>query len=320
LPVASLVAGKIVDVRVDEGARVKKGSVVALVDDLGPRAAASEAAAGVARARAAKAEADASLARTKKLEAEGIVSKADLDAAQARADAAASDLSAQEAAQGFASGTLGRVEVRTAFDGVVTKVWRGAGALVDGTAATPIVQMAADAALEFVGDATERDLDLLAIGEASEIVLASSATSFAGEVISLPRGVDPKTGLGTVRVLLSPPEAPRGSPTGFDDVRIGAFGHARIHAKPLAAVVSIPREALRGAVLDGAEVAVCEDGKTTLRSIGVGYRDARRVEVTSGLAVGERVAVGDVLGLGEGTSIVETERWAKPASSEGTEP
>jgi HlyD family secretion protein len=323
LPVASLVAGKIVEVRVEEGARIKKGAVIALVDDLAPRAAASEAAAGVARARAAKTEADATLERTKKLVAEGISSRADLEVAQSHADSAASDLAAEEAAQNLASGTLGRVELRSAFDGVITKVWRGAGALVDGTAATPIVEMAADGALEFVADATERDLDLIALGEKADVVLASSATAFLGDVISIPRGVDSKTGLGSVRVLLTPTPGPSGGiadAAPFDEVRIGAFGHGRIHAKGLLSTLSVPRAALRGAILDGGEVAICDHGKSAIRHITIGYRDADRVEVLSGLSPGERVAVGDVLGLGDGTSITETEPSAAPAVSGADKP
>ena len=308
LPVESLIAGYVVEVRVTEGASVKKGAVVAIVDDLAPRSAATQAQAAVARSIAVKAQTGAALERAKKLQTEGIISKADLDVAQANDDAAKSDLAAQEAAQGLATGTLTRVEVRSSFDGIVTKILRGAGAVVDGVNGanpTPILEIEADNALEFTGDATERDLDLLAAGESADVTLSSSAAALRGEVIAVPRDLDTKSGLGTVRIVLVPP-----ANRAFDGVRIGAFGHARIHGRTIADAVSIPRAALRGAVLDGAEVAVCDGAKASVRKITVGYRDNDRVEVTSGLKAGERVAIGDVLGLTDGTSIAPAEASA----------
>lgn len=307
LPVASLVAGKLLEVKVEEGARVKQGTVIATVDDLGPRAAVGEARAGLARARSTKAEADAALARAKTLQAAGITSKADLDAALARADAAAADVAAQEAASGLASGTLGRVEVRSTFDGVVTKVWRGAGAVVDGTAGTPIVEIAADARLEFVADATEPELGLLAMENEASVEL-SSGPSVDGRVVALSRALDPKTGLGSVRIAL---EAKPSLPA----VRIGAFGKAKVRASSLPDALSIPRAAMRGAVLDGADVAKCVDGKTALAHVTIGYRDESRVQVLSGLLSTDRVAVGDVLGLADGTPITEDSAAAAPSAS-----
>lgn len=296
LPVASLVAGKILEVKVEEGARVKPGTVVAIVDDLGPRAAVGEARAALARAKSAAAEADAALARAKTLHAAGLISKADLDAAAAKAEAAAADVAAQEAASGLASGTLGRVEVRSTFEGLVTKVFRGPGAVVDGTATTPIVEVAADARLEIVAEATEPELALVAEGDPAEADLQGHVVR--GSVYALARTLDPKTGLGTARIAVDPS-------TEASSLRIGAFGKVRVTAKPLPSVLSIPRAALRGAVLDGADVAKCVDHKIALAHVRVGYRDEVRVEVLSGLEKGDRVAIGDVLGLSEGTPVEE---------------
>ncbi len=321
LPVEPLVAGYIVEIDVVEGARVKKGALIATVDDLAPKSAAAEAQAAVARSRASKVQADAALERVKKLENLGISSKADLETAQATADAAKGDVAAQEASLGLAAGTLHRVEVRSMFDGVVTKVLRGPGALVDGVDGnnpTPIVELAADGVLEFVGDATERELDILAVGAPADVTLASSAAVLHGEVVSIARGLDPKTGLGAVRIALVPPEG------GFDAVRIGAFSGAHVHAKPVASTVAIPRAALRGSALDGAEVGVCDKGKIALRKVRIGYRDADRVEVREGIDAGDHVAIGDMLGLADGTSIEEVAPFASaiapPASASGPAP
>ena len=298
LPVASLVVGKILEVKVEEGTRVKQGAIIAIVDDLGPRAAALQARAGLARAKSSEAEAEAALNRAKTLQSAGIMSKGDLDTAAARATAAAA---------GLASGTLGRVEVRSTFDGVVTKIWRGAGAVVDGTAGTPIVQVAAYAHLEFVAEVTEPELAILEEGDDAAVELGGRVAK--GKVAALSYALDPKTGLGTARIALN-------SSVDASQVRIGAFGRGRIQARSLAQALSIPRAAMRGAILDGADVAKCVGGKVTLVHVAIGYRDETRLQVLSGLETGDRVATGDVLGLGEGTSIVETSAEPAPSSTE----
>ena len=307
LPVASLVVGKILEVKVEEGTRVKQGAIIAIVDDLGPRAAALQARAGLARAKSSEAEAEAALNRAKTLQSAGIMSKGDLDTAAARATAAAADVAAEAAAAGLASGTLGRVEVRSTFDGVVTKIWRGAGAVVDGTAGTPIVQVAAYAHLEFVAEVTEPELAILEEGDDAAVELGGRVAK--GKVAALSYALDPKTGLGTARIALN-------SSVDASQVRIGAFGRGRIQARSLAQALSIPRAAMRGAILDGADVAKCVGGKVTLVHVAIGYRDETRLQVLSGLETGDRVATGDVLGLGEGTSIVETSAEPAPSSTE----
>ena len=325
LPVASQVAGRVLEIRVKEGQRVTRGALVAIVDDLGPRAAATQADAAVARSRSAEAAAIAALERTKDLAAKGIAARRDVEDAIARADAARAGVEADVAALRFASGTLRRVDVLSTFDGVVTKVWRGAGALVDGSAATPIIQLASVGTVEFVADVTERDLALVKEGQKASIALASGGDVFAGTVLARSRSVDPATGLGVVRLQIDGPAEPApeheteradgggargapGKPSGaFERPVLGAYGKAIVLLDRRDAVLSIPSSALRGAVADGAEIAICGAIKTTIRAVKVGFRDAARVEVLEGLKDSEEVAIDHVLGLEDGTRIVRAE-------------
>src|SRR5204862_377522 len=74
-------------------------------------------------------------------------------------------------------------------------------------------------------------------------------------------------------------------------VPIGTYGRVSIVTRHRDAVPTLPAAALRGAVLDGAEVVVCKDGKADVRTAKVGYRDDRRFEILDGVAPGERVAI-----------------------------
>jgi RND family efflux transporter MFP subunit len=296
LPLASQVAGRIVEISVHEGQRVKSGDVVASVDDLASRDAVRQAEAALAQARAAELNANATLERTQALVNRGIAARQELDDASAKAETEKQSAVSGAAALALARRTLGRVQVRAAFGGVVTRVWRGAGALVDGTAATPIAQVAASTGAEFVADVTERDLARITSGRPAFVQLVPGAPQLAGSVRAVSSALDLATGLGFVRISLTdtPPSLP-----------MGTQGRASIVTAHRDSVLLIPIEALRGAVADGAEVVLCTATGASVRSVSVGYRDDHRFEVVSGLSADDKVAVDHVLGLETGTPLVE---------------
>lgn len=296
LPVASQVAGRLVEVSVHEGQHIATGDVVASVDDVASRDAVRQTEATLAQSRAAEANSNATLERVKALVARGIAARQELDDAEARAENERQAVASATAATHLAQRTLGRVQVRATFPGVVTRLWRGPGALVDGTAATPIVQVAASASAEFVAAATERELAQAESGQPAQVRLESTPQDLTAQVRIRSSSLDPTTGLGTIRMTLSSSPA---------TLVMGAYGRATITTRHRDAVLTIPSEALRGAVSDGAEVVVCKDGKAELRRIRVGYRDAKHLEVADGLSAGDRVAVDHVLGLDTGTPIAE---------------
>jgi RND family efflux transporter MFP subunit len=295
LPLASQVAGRVVEVLVHEGQRVQAGDVVASVDDLASRDAVRQADAALAQASAAELNANATLGRTQALVTRGIAARQELDDATAKAETEKQAVASARAALDLARRTLGRVQVRVAFGGLVTRVWRGPGALVDGTAATPIAQIAAAAGAEFLADAIESDLSRISAGNPAEIRLESRAAPLHGAVSAVSSALDSSTGIGSIRIRLADaPQAPL----------MGAHGRVTIVTKHRDSVPLLPVEALRGAVADGAEVVVCADDAATVRVVQVGYRDDHRFEVVAGLAANEKVAVDHVLGLETGTLLV----------------
>jgi RND family efflux transporter MFP subunit len=295
LPLASQVAGRIVDVLVHEGQHVQTGDVAADVDDLASRDAVRQAEAALAQARAAELNANATLERTQALVTRGIAARQELDDATAKAETDKQSVVAAVAALDLSRRTLGRVQVRVAFGGVVTRVWRGAGAIVDGTAATPIAQIAAASGAEFVADATEHDLARVVSGRAARVQLAPGVPELTGTVRAVSSALDPSTGLGLVRVSLAQ------TPGTF---LMGAQGRVAIAIQHRESVLLLPTAALRGAVADGAEIVLCTPKGASVRSVQVGYRDDQRFEVTQGLAADEKVAIDHVLGLDTGTQLV----------------
>lgn len=296
LPVASQVVGRVVRVSVHEGQRIANGDLVATVDDAPSRDALRQAEAAVVQAKASETNAVTTLDRTRALVDRKIAAKQELEDAVARADSAHAAVSAAAAASDLARRTLGRVYVRSSFSGVVTRVWRGAGAIVDGTAATPIVQLAATSGVEFVADATESELAAIKEGQAVTGTLVSGGDEFTGTVRARSSALDPTTGLGTVRIALAVPSV---------RAAIGSFGRVVIATEHRDVALVLPATSLRGSVADGAEVVICKEGKAALRTVKVGWRDDERFEVLSGIKADEEVAVDHVLGLDNDTPITE---------------
>jgi len=236
------------------------------------------------------------LQRTQALVTRGIAARQELDDATAKAETEKQSVASSQAALDLARRTLGRVQVRVAFGGVVTRVWRGPGAIVDGTAATPIAQVAAASGAEFVADATERDLVRIESGCQARVLLAPGAPSLNGSVRAVSSALEATTGLGVVRVSLTDTPA---------TLLMGAQGRVTVVTRHRDSVLLLPAEALRGAVADGAEVVVCTPEGASVRPVQVGYRDDHQFEVVSGLDASDKVAVDHVLGLETGTALVQ---------------
>lgn len=295
LPVASQVAGRIDAVEVHEGDHVVAGAVIASVDGSTSRDALRQADANVAEARAAQGNATATLDRTRQLVDRGIAAKQELDDAVAKAAQARAAVAAASAASDLARRTLGRVQVRSTFDGVVTRVWRGVGALVDGTAATPIVQLSATALAELDADATERQIIGIEAGQVATVTLASGGAPLGATVRARATALDPATGLGLVRLDVDAKQT----------LMLGAFATASVVLAKRDGVLVVPATAMRGPVADGAELVVCKDGKADVRTVKVGWRDDARVEIIDGLADTEKVVTDRALGLEAGAPIIE---------------
>ena len=296
LAIASQVPGRVVEVLVHEGQRVARGDVVARVDDIGMKEASLQANALLAQARAEERNAKVTAERTRELVQRGIAPKQELDDAETRVETAHAAVASAAAGAQLARSTLHRVDVRSVVNGEVTKVWLGPGALVDGSDGTPIARIAAEVSVDFVAVGTERELKNVREGQVAEVVLADGTARLEGVIRPRVQVFDPATGLGSVRIAVA---SPSGAPP------LGSFGRVRIVTAQREGVATIPVSALRGAVSDGAEVAVCDKDHAALRAIRVGWREEERIEILSGMQDGERVAIDHVLGLDDGSPIRE---------------
>ena len=122
-------SGRIAELRVKAGDRVKAGQVLAVIDDRATQAGVAQAQAGVAQAQAALSNAQASYERTRDLRAQGFVAQAALDAAQSQFKGAQATLAAARAGQTQSSLAQGFTRLTAPYDGWVLQTHAEAGSL-----------------------------------------------------------------------------------------------------------------------------------------------------------------------------------------------
>jgi RND family efflux transporter MFP subunit len=285
------VDGVLAEVTVRLGERVSRGQVLArvgpsILDD------AQQAAGAAEQSAAADAEAKRRAAtRTRTLAQRGVVSGEQAETDEAAATAAEAALSQARATRALATRRKAWAELKAPFDGVVLRVLRQAGEPVDGTATTPVIEIAAEQPVQVALDATAAVLARLSEGQAAEIVVdTSAATPIPARVSGVARSVDAATGTGPVRLDPS---------TADPSLLLGRVVEARIAVSAHAGVLFVPAQALRGGADGVVEAVVVKDHKSHVVAVVPGIHDGDRVEVASGLSEGDAIVIDDPVGLGD---------------------
>jgi RND family efflux transporter MFP subunit len=200
--VSSKITGRLVYLGVEEGSRVRKGEIVARLENEDAVAARNRASANVNAAKASLEQAVAelddavlNLSRMQKLSEKGSVAKSEYDAADTRLKRAKASVSAQKAAISAGEAALKETEVvleysnmRAPFDAVVLTKNADIGDIVTplGAAANAkaaVVDIADMESLQVEVDVSESNIDLVKKGQPCEIRLdALQDSRFRGSV------------------------------------------------------------------------------------------------------------------------------------------
>jgi len=277
--VAPRTMARILDVRVTLGQLVRRGDVVATLDDRDARARTDQARAAVAAARAQSSQADADLVRARTLFGKQATTRQDLDAAEARAAAARAGLARATDGLAEAQVALGDNVVRAPFDGVVGSRLADPGDMA--APGRPIVVLHDPASLRVEADVPERCSPGLAIGSEWPVRLrdAHGDTTVQARIEEIAPVADPRS--RTVRAKAHVDPAP--------GLRPGAFAVVSIPCGRHDAMLVPPAAVRRTGQLEN--VLVATPGGARQRSVRTGKTYGDRVEVLSGLSAGETIVV-----------------------------
>ena len=294
--IAPQVSGRLASVDVREGDAVKSGQVVAHIDSATLSDAVLQADAALDRAKAERKNAETTLARAQRVFERGISAQQEVDDATARAAAARAAEADAEAASHQSHRQLERAQVRAPIAGVAVRVFRKSGELVDGTPATPVVEVADPSRLELVADAPVQEVMRLKRGDAATVTFpAAPGLTLKASVVVVAPSVDRATGLGVVRLELelSTGRAPP----------LGTYGQAHIEAGGTRESTWAPADALRNVLGVEGEVVTCgPDGHAHVVRVEPGAR-AEGLVAVRGVDAGVPVVVEGLLGLSEGDAI-----------------
>lgn len=293
--------GRITAVLVEAGDHVRRGQVLARLDQSVLLPQLDRLSASLEEARAQAALSLAEYGRAQGVEAAGALSKEEIERRRATSatDEARVKVAAAQLAE--AEARLSRSEVRAPADGIVLT----REAEVGQTAAPgspPLFRLARGGEIEMRGQIAEQDLPKLSVDQPVAVHLTGVAEPFTGKVRLLGAVIDPQTRLGEVRVAL-PPD-PR--------LRPGAFARGE-------AIVGESRRPIlpKSAVLfDGPQayvMVVNASGIVERRPVKIGQANAEGIVIVDGLSGDERIVTMAAGFLRDGERVeVATARTATP--------
>jgi RND family efflux transporter MFP subunit len=302
-----LVAGRLAQVLVGEGDRVRAGQTLARLDPTPLRDALAQAEAQLAQARAQESNARGKLDRAQKAFSAGVAAGQEVDDAKLGDASAAAAVRTAQAAVSTARNQLSRSELSVNFAGVVAHVFAAPGEAVD--PAKPIIEVADTSRLELRAPLAPRVAALVKPGQPAKLLVDGlPGVVTAAKVLAVAPVVDASTGTALVRIRVENRDF---------SLKGGSFAHARIEAGVHANVLRVPREALvRGE--DGSAVEIVDSGKARRQPVEVGYEDDKFAEIVSGLKGDEQVILQGAYALPDGTPVTATAAAEKSENGAAT--
>jgi HlyD family secretion protein len=193
--------GRVTAVLVETGDKVKRGQVLARVDQSVLRPQVARLVASLEEARAQAALSAAEFERAQGVSAAGALSKEEIERRRAASitDEARVKVAAAQLAE--AEARLGRSEVRAPEDGLVLTRTAEVGQNAS-PGGEPLFRLARNAEIEMRGRIAEQDLAALATGQTAEVFVTGISRPFIGTVRLLGSVIDPETRLGEIRISL----------------------------------------------------------------------------------------------------------------------
>jgi RND family efflux transporter MFP subunit len=288
---ASQMMGNIVEIRVHEGDHIRRGQVLAVIDDSQPRATLDRTTAAdlAAQQQLVAAESDLALAqstlkRYQNLYERKSVSPQEFDEVKARQQAALARRNMAEAGEAQAKAALTQARtsleytrIRAPFDGVIAEQKTDPGTLA--SPGMPIFTIEDVRRYRLEATVNEGDLRDLRTGQPVLVMIdALDNADLKGHIVEIVPAADPASRTFLVKIELAPDTR----------LRSGLFGRAQFSRGERQALL-IPRSAVieRGQlqgifVLDQNRVA-------SLRYITLGKSSGSDIEVLAGLQNGEHV-------------------------------
>lgn len=313
--IGAQVPGRVVEVRARLGESVKQDEVLVRIDAVPYRQQLRQAEAAVLSARAAIRQAevqrdnlDLEVKRQRPLVKDRLTPRATLDGLEAQhraaveqVEAARATLKQNQARMDAARDDLRRTTLRAPIAGVVASRMVEPGR--QATAGGALMTLVRPDALILRVALPEQDIARVRLGGQVQVILSAMPQHpCAGTFARLAPTLDTTTRTLTAEVALDKNCVV--AEDGATLVRPGMFARARAELGEVADALLIPRQAVFERADGAMYVWVIREDKAHQQAVTLGLRDARDVQITSGLRAGEAVVLRGVEKLRPGAAVI----------------
>ena len=293
-PVISRVSGRLDGVFFQEGEPVKKGAVLAKIEERDYKLLLIEAQSALKAAGAELQNAEGFYKRMSGLFAEQVITPQEMDNARSRVDAARATVNRLEAQTELAREQLSDCSVKAPFAGFVGSRFFDPGIFITPVSG-PIMELVDLSSVKISIPLGETELARLRSGMPVQIKPdAFSEKVFSGKVARINPVLDPVTRTTTCEIIISNPGSL---------LKSGMFVRAEIKVSTLKDVLAVPQEAISRQGEKTFVFVIKEDLIARQKEVSLGIQDGNFLEVKSGLTAGETIAVSGIDTLFEGAKI-----------------
>lgn len=271
-------SGKIVAIYFNEGTQVKKGDLLAKINDRH------------LQAQLMKLEAQKQLAQDKEFRQRSLL---DRDAiSRASYDQIVTELQAIEADIMLIKARIAETELRAPFDGIIGLRYLSEGSFA--STSTKIARLVKNRPLKIEFSIAERYAGEIRPGYPITFRIDGSENIFSASVYAL----DPKVDLRTRTILVRATY-----PNRNEELKPGRFAAITLRLAEVTDAVSIPTEALIPE-MDGEKVFVYRSGRAMPVKVSTGLRTESTIQITNGLQFGDTLITSGILQLRQGLPVV----------------
>lgn len=278
--VAAQVMGRVIELKVDAGDRVRQGQVIARIDEREAAQAQATSEAQVAQAQANLENARLALERSRRLLESKFVSQAAVDTAQAQFKAAEAQLRAARAGAGQASISRGYSTVVSPISGIVATRHVEPGEMA--APGKPLFTIFDPAGMRVVAEVPQTRVAQIKANARATVELPSTGEWLKVESMTVLPSADARTHSTPVRLDLA---------AGAQGVYPGVYARAHF-AVGRARKLVVPAQAVLRRSEISAVYVVDANGAVRMRQVRLGEPTADGyVEVLAGVSAGEQVAL-----------------------------
>lgn len=273
------VNGRIVLLRIEEGASVRRGDLLAKLNDADLRA-------SLQRAAWKKEQAEAKERRLASLLVRGI------GPTQEEYDNAVNELNVQRAEIALIEAQIAKTEIRAPFDGVVGLRYVSEGAFANATTRIATLQNLERIKIDF--SVPERYAPRLTLQSPVAFTVSGGDRAVRGAIIALEPRIDP--GTRTLQVRAAAPNPDR-------RLLPGGFASVEITLAEIPDAIQVPAAAVVPGVTEK-NVFVIVEGKAVRRAVRTGTRSETAVQILDGLKAGDLVITSGLQQMRAGLPVV----------------